>query len=488
MMSKFQVGDRFSCKHVVNHCCTLIKIRNSGKKPYTVQYENGRKVHCDESWLDGMKFLEEKGAIAKCNSHNLTSAQESGLDSALQDSAQDSNLSESQKLMNTAVISSPSDIQAYTTTATCEISPELQNADLAQSLKSTETAKTSTLRTICNQEESTLSQPVPLAPHSPQKANGLEVQTSVIASPQSSKSLANCNLNLQPLKTFQDSSLAPTTQNNPQVHISEAYSTPLTSSGTMRNGLLSAVDTLPVPSLESEYCWLRSPGALSLSGKGRPPGQTKQEAQLKKLGAIATGQVVNPEFLESAYNLPLGWTDPQESRSALELLAEMESPAIAAQPLEMLSIGELQPLDSAVSPTLISCPACQQELLTLNNRCGVCGWIPKKFLEETKQATSATEKPKARQRKGCLYKYIENKKLKNGTIASYPRVIGDRKPDNPTHWRWGFNWEQKIDGEWKGRSIGSVPVGVIALIQSMQNEGVPLEEIIGFIKRAKAKK
>ncbi|MEH1830670.1 MAG: hypothetical protein V7L29_00935 [Nostoc sp.] len=31
------------------------------------------------------------------------------------------------------------------------------------------------------------------------------------------------------------------------------------------------------PSLESGYCWLPSPGALSFSGKGRPPGQTKQE-------------------------------------------------------------------------------------------------------------------------------------------------------------------------------------------------------------------
>ncbi|MBN3894108.1 MAG: hypothetical protein HWQ41_02040 [Nostoc sp. NOS(2021)] len=107
------------------------------------------------------------------------------------------------------------------------------------------------------------------------------------------------------------------------------------------------------------------------------------------------------------------------------------------------------------------------------------------------------QKPKGRQRKGCLYKYIENKKLKDGAIASYPRVIGHRQPDNPTHWRWGFNWEIKDeDGEWEGRSIGSIPVGAmastpaagIALIQSMQNEGVSLEEIIGFIRRAKAKK
>jgi hypothetical protein len=117
-----------------------------------------------------------------------------------------------------------------------------------------------------------------------------------------------------------------------------------------------------------------------------------------------------------------------------------------------------------------------------------CQVIPENFLEEAKPQPEAVQKAKSRQRKGCLYKYLENKKLKNGTIASYPRVIGHRNPDNPTHWRWGFNWEEKIDGEWKGRSIGSVPLGAIPLIQSMQNEGVPLEEIIGFIKRAKAKK
>ncbi|WP_038296016.1 MULTISPECIES: hypothetical protein [Nostocales] len=113
---------------------------------------------------------------------------------------------------------------------------------------------------------------------------------------------------------------------------------------------------------------------------------------------------------------------------------------------------------------------------------------PKNFLEETKEDTKRSLAPKRRQRKGCLYKYLENKKLKNGNIASYPRVIGEtRNPDNPKHWRWGFNWEEKIDGEWKGRSIGSVPLGAIALIQSMQNEGVPLSEIIGFIKRSKNK-
>ncbi|AUB34205.1 PUA-like domain [Nostoc flagelliforme CCNUN1] len=121
----------------------------------------------------------------------------------------------------------------------------------------------------------------------------------------------------------------------------------------MRNGLLSVAAILPAPTLESEYCWLRSPGALSSTGKGRPPGLTKQEAGLKNLGAIKSGQVVNPEFLESSYALPLGWTDPQENRSALELLAKMELSELAAPPLETPLIGELRVSDFAALPTLI---------------------------------------------------------------------------------------------------------------------------------------
>jgi hypothetical protein len=104
--------------------------------------------------------------------------------------------------------------------------------------------------------------------------------------------------------------------------------------------------------------------------------------------------------------------------------------------------------------------------------------IPEKILEETKKD----------RRRGCLYKYLENKKLKDGTIASYPRVIGERDPENPKHWRWGFNWEEKKDGEWKGRSLGSLPVGLIPMIQSMQKSDVSLKEIIDFIRRSKGMK
>lgn len=114
---------------------------------------------------------------------------------------------------------------------------------------------------------------------------------------------------------------------------------------------------------------------------------------------------------------------------------------------------------------------------------------PENSSEESTADTKQLPSRKRRQRKGCLYKYIENKKLKNGNIASYPRVIGEtRDPDNPKHWRWGFNWEEKIDGEWKGRSIGSVPIGAIAMVQSLQKSNTSLEEIIDFIRRSKKKK
>lgn len=105
---------------------------------------------------------------------------------------------------------------------------------------------------------------------------------------------------------------------------------------------------------------------------------------------------------------------------------------------------------------------------------------PEKFLEDDSKRLIL-------QSQGCLYQYIESKKLHNGITASYPRVIGERDPNNPKHWRWGFNWEEKINGIWKGRSIGSIPCGAVPLIQELQRQGATREEIIAFIKRAKTK-
>ncbi|OYD86843.1 DNA methyltransferase [Nostoc sp. 'Peltigera membranacea cyanobiont' 213] len=107
--------------------------------------------------------------------------------------------------------------------------------------------------------------------------------------------------------------------------------------------------------------------------------------------------------------------------------------------------------------------------------------IPEKFLEDDLRASQLHSQ-------GCLYPYLEKKKLFDGSIVFYPRVIGQRDPNNPTHYRWGYNWEERVDGVWKGRSIGSIPPGAVHMIWTLQQQGASREDIIAFIKKAKTKK
>lgn len=94
----------------------------------------------------------------------------------------------------------------------------------------------------------------------------------------------------------------------------------------MRNGLLSEHRGLEPDGLEKDSYSLPRPGALSWSGKGRPPGTTKSEAKAKKIALIGKKEVYNPEWLELKFGLPIGWTSPQECRAATELLAIVEQP------------------------------------------------------------------------------------------------------------------------------------------------------------------
>ncbi|WP_225912883.1 DNA cytosine methyltransferase [Nostoc flagelliforme] len=106
---------------------------------------------------------------------------------------------------------------------------------------------------------------------------------------------------------------------------------------------------------------------------------------------------------------------------------------------------------------------------------------PEKFLESDLKASQLHSQ-------GCLYPYLEKKKLLDGSIVFYPRVICERDPNDPTHYRWGYNWEERVDGVWKGKSIGSIPPGAVPMIRLMQQLLATREDIIAFIKRAKSKK
>jgi len=158
-----------------------------------------------------------------------------------------------------------------------------------------------------------------LAPHSQLMETDSEPTTPETFSPTCSEQSENSSPTSQSLKTssvFSTPLTPPATNPEPT---SDLSSTPYPRAGTMQNGLLSAAPILPPPGVGSESLLLRSPGGLS-SGEGtRPPGKSRLETQLNQLGLIQDGEVAAPEFLEAGYHLPIGFTNPAENRSAMEL-------------------------------------------------------------------------------------------------------------------------------------------------------------------------
>lgn len=145
-----------------------------------------------------------------------------------------------------------------------------------------------------------------------------------IASPESLKASIFSSPDTSLLKTSPESLAVPSDPEISQGLISLDYSTDWPKAGLMRNGNVSPRQTLERPSSEKGCYLLPSPGALSSPNGTKQPGQTKLEAWLKEVGALSQKQVLNPEVLERAFALPLGWTDPWESRPAQELLATVE--------------------------------------------------------------------------------------------------------------------------------------------------------------------
>jgi hypothetical protein len=401
-------------------------------------------------WFDvgdkiSLIFLEEK-----CDNSIYAPALVQVLE--LPDSAQVGNLWESARTITTVQTSSVNDSPVSTTTETCEVYQ----------------FKTSEELTLLQLQH-------PVSP-SPSTVNDWEQPTSETVSPQCWKVLPESSPNSFVSKTLPDYSPVPITQDNQQGHILGAWSQPLTAAGMMRNGFVYVQDTLQPPFLDNDYFWLESPGALSSTGNGRPPGQTKLETQLKKLGLLHKGEVLNPVILSEWYDIPPSWLDPSESRPATALLENKD------RQQEIFLIPELPPSELIEFNTLPQLPGSittekflEENLDTeeLNQETS----LTEKFLEES----SSTDKSNAC---GCLYQYIENKKLKNGTIVSYPRVEGERDKHNYLHWRWGYSWEEKIDGQWKNRSLG-VSTKIVTQVANMIYNGNSVQNIREFIVLSK---
>lgn len=118
----------------------------------------------------------------------------------------------------------------------------------------------------------------------------------------------------------------------------------------MRSGSLYPADTLPPPSLEKGYSWLESPGALSSSGSRRPPGQTKLEAQLRRVGLLRQNEVCNPKKMEQWFGIPSEWTNPLELRAATQLLEQDDLLLETALTLGSQRSHSIESSTSAVSP------------------------------------------------------------------------------------------------------------------------------------------
>lgn len=172
----------------------------------------------------------------------------------------------------------------------------------------------------------------------PLKESAWVEQIHETVSPQYCELLTELNPNFSVLKTSPDCYRQPSIQETNPEHILNRCSGSFKSAGTMHNGLLSErnLDLEPSGKVKDSYS-LPRPGALSCSGNGRPPGNTKSEAKAKKLGLIGKNEVFNPEWLEQEFGLPIG---RPPHRAATELLERVE------QPSEISSTPELQPSQS----------------------------------------------------------------------------------------------------------------------------------------------
>ncbi len=393
-----------------------------------------------------------------------------------------------------------------------------------------------TLENCPNSKESTAFVGRPPVNLFPLTANAEVQQMSAIVSPQCCIPLVQRNQASLPLKTSQDSSPVPCSPAIPLGHISAIFSGRYSRAGTMHSGFVSVADTLERPSLENGYCWLESPNALSSTGKGRPPGQSRLEAQLKKLGVLESREVLNPQFLEKTYNLPLDWTNPQELRAATELLEDdVQHSAIA-------SIPELQVSPSAASSTLIPsvnnysplvlgesnlyasvfplelksddrernkkvlgdfnylAPVIPLELkrrrsLVQEKTNSYAFVLPLELEQEQSLVLGDNQsnlfpleiKPTIKRKaSGWLERYTKTKKVKGGNSVTYPRVEGEREPNNSEHWYWAYRWEEKRDtaksnNGYVTRAV-SLPKNKVEAVQIAIARKWSQEKILNFIR------
>jgi hypothetical protein len=81
---------------------------------------------------------------------------------------------------------------------------------------------------------------------------------------------------------------------------------------------------------------------------------------------------------------------------------------------------------------------------------------------------------------GSLHQFTQKVKNKRGEIVEYPKVRGDRDPNNLLHWQFQVTWKEKIDGKWKSR-CRSVPPKKAVWVKKAIVQGYGIKEIQEFL-------
>jgi DNA (cytosine-5)-methyltransferase 1 len=72
---------------------------------------------------------------------------------------------------------------------------------------------------------------------------------------------------------------------------------------------------------------------------------------------------------------------------------------------------------------------------------------------------------------GSLHQFVRKVKNRDGKVVEYPKVKGERDPNNPRHWQWQLSWKEKVDNKWRTRCL-SVPANKALKVRKMIAEAV----------------
>lgn len=310
-------------------------------------------------------------------------------------------------------------------------------------------------------EDQTSLQHLPHANHLATKEKDKEHQTRETVFQVSPERSQNYNPNTLRSKMYPDCSTA-LSYPKAAIDILITSFASLPRSATVRNGLLLALECLDRPGLEKDCFWLDSPTALSHSGKGRPPGQSKLESCLRKSNIIQKNEVLKPEWLETAFSLPTGWSDPEESRAATELLEKED------QQLETVSI--------------------HWWLVSLYEESYTSTQSPNTRLRHDPSQVFLRDKEKKQQSNRVKNYSRRNKtrKRNTGEGSGYIKTIDRIKKGKLYQEHW-YQWEIWSNGKAK-RGTTYISQNKLNKCRSMDADKQPVEKILSYLKTNRKRK